>query len=72
MTNKEAIKEINHAIRDSLNQWADIALEAEVLIPHHEAFKRGHDAADDLILKFNNRSTLKSNQPIKRRKHENV
>ena len=29
MTRQEAIKEINQAIRDSLNQWADIALEAE-------------------------------------------
>lgn len=29
MEKKEAIKEINQAIRDGLNQWADIALEAE-------------------------------------------
>ena len=29
MTREEAIKKINEAIRDSLNQWADIALEAE-------------------------------------------
>ena len=29
MTRQEAIKEINQAIRDSLNKWADIALEAE-------------------------------------------
>ena len=39
-------------------------LQAEVLTPHLEAIKRGHDAADDIILKFNNRSTLRSNQPI--------
>lgn len=42
-------------------------LQAEVLIPHQEAFNRGYDATDELILKFNNRITLKSNQPIKRR-----
>lgn len=29
MEKEEAIKEINQAIRDGLNQWADIALEAE-------------------------------------------
>lgn len=29
MEKQEAIKEINQAIRDGLNQWADIALEAE-------------------------------------------
>lgn len=29
MNDDEAIKEINTAIRDALNQWADIALEAE-------------------------------------------
>ena len=30
MERQKAIKEINQAIRDSLNHWADIALEAEV------------------------------------------
>ncbi len=29
MEKEESIKEINQAIRDGLNQWADIALEAE-------------------------------------------
>ena len=29
MERKEAIQEINTAIRDGLNQWTDIALEAE-------------------------------------------
>lgn len=29
MEREKAIKEINQAIRDGLNQWADIALEAE-------------------------------------------
>lgn len=29
MTREEAIKEINQAIRDGMNQWADVALEAE-------------------------------------------
>ena len=29
MEKDKAIKEINQAIRDGLNQWADIALEAE-------------------------------------------
>lgn len=39
-------------------------LQKEVLTPHLEAFKRGHDAADELILKFNNRKSLRTNQPI--------
>ncbi|MBQ8713048.1 MAG: hypothetical protein IJ551_09575 [Prevotella sp.] len=29
MEQQQAIKEINQAVRDALNQWADIALEAE-------------------------------------------
>jgi hypothetical protein len=29
MEKQEAVKEINQAIRDGLNQWADIALESE-------------------------------------------
>ena len=41
-------------------------LQKEELLPHLEAFKRGHDAADELILKFNNRKTLRTNQPIKK------
>lgn len=42
-------------------------LQEEVLTQNLDVIKRGRNAADDLILKFNNRSTLRSNQPIKKR-----
>lgn len=42
-------------------------LQEEVLTQNLDVIKRGRNAADDLILKFNKRSTLRSNQPIKKR-----
>ena len=39
-------------------------LQKEELSKHREIIERGPDAADDLILKFNNRRTLRTNQPI--------
>ena len=45
-------------------------LQKEILTPHIKAAERGRDAVDDLIFAFNNRSTLKSNQPIKKRNYE--
>lgn len=41
-------------------------LQADELTKHRDAFMRGIDAADELILKFNNRKTIRSNQPIKK------
>ena len=35
---------------------------------HREAFERGADAADEFCLRFNNRRTLRANQPILKRK----
>ena len=42
-------------------------LQKEVLTPHLEAFKRGTDAADEFIQRFNNRKSLRTNQPILKR-----
>ena len=45
-------------------------LQKEVLHANLEAIKRGPNAADNIILKFNNRKSLRTNQPIKKRTND--